>query len=99
MLAVDYINTLPATFTTSCPTNFTGSPGHPNYQLTEGILCFLFDKRFPVKDTATLLEVSKRTIERRMTEYGLQISNCYATIGDVELEATINFERFSEYWI
>ena len=89
LLTVDYIDTLPTTFTTSCPTYFTGSPGPPKYQLTEEILRFLFDKGFTVKDTATLLGVSKRTVERRMTEYGLQISNCYSTIDDVELEATI----------
>ncbi len=57
--------------TITCPQLFTGEPGWPKFDITEEILHFLFDKRFTVTDTATLLGVSKRTVERRMNEFGL----------------------------
>ena len=66
----------------SCPQLFSGLPGRPKYEIKEEILRFLFDKRFTVKDTANLLGVSKRTVERRMNEFGLQISNCYSDISN-----------------
>ena len=42
-----------------------------------------------MKNAATLLGVSKRTIERRMNEFGLQISNCYSDISNSDPESTI----------
>ena len=73
----------------SCPQLFSGVPGRPKYEIKEEILRFLFDKRFTVKDVATLLGVSKRTVERRMNEFGLQISNCYSDINNSDLESIV----------
>ncbi len=73
----------------SCPQLFSGVPGWPKYEIKEEILRFLFDKRFTVKDAATLLGVSTRTIERRMNEFGLQISNCYSDINNSDLESIV----------
>ena len=73
----------------SCPQLFSGVPGRPKYEIKEEILRFLFDKRFTVKDTANLLGVSKRTVERRMNEFGLQISNCYSDISNSDLESIV----------
>lgn len=73
----------------SCPQLFSGVPGRPKYEIKEEILRFLFDKRFTVKDTAILLGVSKRTVERRMNEFGLQISNCYSDINNSDLESIV----------
>ena len=57
----------------NCPRLFSGVPGRPKYEIKEEILRFLFDKRFTVKDTANLLRVSKRTVERGMDVFGLHI--------------------------
>ena len=77
----------------SCPQLFSGVPGRPRYKIKETILRFLFDKRFTVKDVATLLGVSKRTVERRMNEFGLQISNCYSDINNLDLESVRNLTK------
>ena len=68
--------------TITCPQLFTGEPGRPKFEITEEILRFLFDKRFTVSETATLLGVSKRTVERRMNEFGVRIGECYSYIAD-----------------
>ena len=73
----------------SGPQLFGGVPGRPKYEIHEEILRFLFDKRFTVKDAATLLGISKRTIERRMNEFGLQVSNCYSDINNSDLESIV----------
>ena len=71
------------------PKSNTDHPGRPKFEVTEEILRFLLDKRFTVKDTATLLGVSKRTVERRMNEFGLRIGNYYSDINDNDLEETV----------
>ena len=86
LLDVDYIS---ASSSLSCPQLFSGAPGRPMYEIKEEILRFLFDKRFSVKDTADLLGVSKRTVERRMNEFGLRISNYYSDINDSDLESIV----------
>ena len=73
-----------------CPQLFTGQPGRPKFEIPAEILRFLFDKRFTVKDTATLLGVSQRTVERRMNEFDIRIGNCYSNIGDRDLESIVN---------
>ena len=42
-----------------CPQLFTGYPGRPKFEIPKEILRFLFDKRFTVTETATLLGVSQ----------------------------------------
>ena len=65
----EFLNTL------VCPQLFTGYPGRPKFEIPEEILRFLFDKRFTVTETetATLLGVSQRTVERRMNEFGIYL--------------------------
>ena len=75
--------------TITCPQLFTGEPGRPKFDITEEILRFLFDKRFTVSDTATLLGVSKRTVERRMDEFGVRIGECYSNIEDNDLDSLV----------
>ena len=75
--------------TITCPQLFTGEPGRPKFEITEEILRFLFDKRFTVSETATLLGVSKRTVERRMNEFGVRIGECYSNIADNDLESVV----------
>ena len=71
------------------PKSNTDHPGRPKFEVTEEILRFLLDKRFTVKDTATLLGVSKRTLERRMNEFASRIGNYYFDINDNDLEETV----------
>ena len=75
--------------TITSPQLFTGEPGRPKFEITEEILRFLFDKRFTVSETATLLGVSKRTVERRMNEFGVRIGECYSNIADNDLESVV----------
>ena len=51
-----------------CSQLFTGYPERPEFEIPEEILRFLFDKRFTVAETATLLGVSQPTVERRMND-------------------------------
>ena len=74
--------------TITCPQLFTGEPDRPKFEITEEILRFLFDKRFTVSETATLLGVSKRTVER-MNEFGVRIGECYSNIADNDLESVV----------
>ncbi len=65
-------------------------PGRPKFQIPEETLRFLFDKRFTVKETASLLGVSQRTFERRMRNFGIRIGDCYSSIDDHDLESIVN---------
>ena len=74
----------------SARTSEIGQPGRPKFEIPEEILRFLFDKRFTVTETATLLGVSQRTVERRMNEFGIRIGNCYSNINDRDLDAVVS---------
>ena len=73
-----------------CPQLFTGQPGHPQFESLEEILRFLFDKQFTVTETATLLGASQRTVEWRMSEFGIHIGNCYSNINDRDLDTVVS---------
>ena len=68
---------------------FSGQPGRPRYRITEEQIQFLIDRRFTVREIASLLGVGIRTVERRMNEFGLSIGRCYSTITDVELDSVV----------
>ena len=50
---------------------------------------FLIDRRFTVREVASLLGVGIRTVERRMNEFGLSIGRSYSTITDVEPDSIV----------
>ena len=56
------------------PKIFSGNRGRPSFEIREEQLSFLIDQGFTVPRIAQLFRVSTRTIERRMTQYGLSIS-------------------------
>ena len=69
------------------PKIYSGECGRPTFEIKEEQLSFLIDQGFQVPVIAQLFRVSTRTIERRMTKYGLSISgklsttlylNCYS---------------------
>ena len=49
----------------------TGIPRRPSYEISKDQLQSLIDLRFTVPQISELLHVSKRTIERRLAEYGI----------------------------
>ena len=53
---------------------FTGRPGRPSFQVVEEQLSYLVESGFTVPQISELLEVSIRTVERRMSHFGIRIS-------------------------
>ena len=51
---------------------------------------FLIEGHFSVPEIYKLLGVSTRTVERRMTEYGLNIRQSYGQINDSDLDGVLN---------
>ena len=51
---------------------------------------FLTEKKFTVGEMAQLFGVSKRTLERRLSEFGLSVRANSARLTDAELDATVN---------
>lgn len=51
---------------------------------------FLTEKKFTVGEMAQLFGVSKHTLERRLSEFGLSVRANYARLTDAELDATVN---------
>lgn len=56
------------------PQERSGNRGRPSFEIKEEQLSLLIDQDFQVPVIAQLLQVSTRTIERRMKKYGLSIS-------------------------
>jgi DNA-binding NarL/FixJ family response regulator len=50
------------------------SRGRPSFEIEEGQLNYLLDQGFKVKDISNMLGVSKRTVERRMSFFGMSVS-------------------------
>ena len=68
---------------------FSGHRGRPSYRITVEQLQFLIDRRFSVREIASLLGVGVRTVERRMHEFGLSVRSSYSTITDAELDLAV----------
>ena len=62
--------------------------GRPALVIEEEKLSFFVDNGFRVEDIAIMFGCSKRTIERRLSEYQLSTRN-YSTISDVQLDDLI----------
>ena len=66
----------------------TGIPRRPSYEISKDQLQSLIDLRFTVPQISELLHVSKRTIERRLAEYGIS-ARSFTTITDQELDSQV----------
>lgn len=66
-------------------TELTTRRGRPSLVIAENHLQFYLQHNFKVQDIAVMFGCSKRTIERRMTEYGLSARGRYSTISDTNL--------------
>ena len=65
---------------------FTGNRGRPKYIVPQEQVEFLIKRHFSVPEISKLLGVSTRTVERRMSEYGLSIWGSYEGMNDNELD-------------
>ena len=73
---------------TSQDENLLPQRGRPRIRIPEDQLCFLVDSGFQVKDITNLFLCSKRTIERRLQEMGIRLSD-YSSICDSELDELV----------
>ena len=62
------------------PLNSSGKRGRPCYEITEEQLLFLFEQGFQVCDISNILGVTARTVERRMSKFGLSVSSITAYV-------------------
>lgn len=64
-----------------------GARGRPSFEITREQLTFLLDQGFKVPQISVMLGVGQRTVERRMSAYGLSVSgeNFYFTLQNFEL--------------
>ena len=70
----------------------TPQRGQPSVAIAENQLQFYLQHSFKVQDIAAMFGCSKRTIERRMSQYGLSARGRYSTISDTDLrEAILHF--------
>ncbi|KAJ7352785.1 hypothetical protein OS493_033846 [Desmophyllum pertusum] len=63
--------------------------GRPSFHITEEQLSFFIEQGFKVKDISSMLNVSVRTVERRMAAFGLSVSGTYSSIEDSQLDEII----------
>lgn len=71
--------------TEACP-----GPGHPKIVIEREKLKNLLDTHLPVSCIATCLGVSRRTVYRRMKDFGLSVRGSYSTLTDQELDNVIS---------
>ena len=53
--------------------NMTGRRGRPSFEIGEEQLSYLLEQGFNVRDIGSILGVSVRTVERRMSAFGLTV--------------------------
>ncbi len=71
------------------PTVKTGLRGQPAYNITKDELLFLVSSGFNIPQISSLLNVGKRTIERRLHEFGISINTSFSSLGNSELDAIV----------
>lgn len=71
------------------PTVKTGGRGRPAYYITKDQLHFLVSSGFNVPQIASLLNVGKRTIERRLHEFNISMSTTFSLISNDNLDAIV----------
>lgn len=69
---------------------YSGMAGRPCYDIPKEQLEFLVECNFKVEVISHILGVSKRTIERRLSEFGITKQEKFSSIGDEDLDETVN---------
>ena len=78
-----------STYGYQCSAVSTGRRGRPRFSISQDQLEYLTGNDFPVQRIASMLGVSASTVRRRMTDFGLSISDTYTCISDEDLCSAI----------
>ena len=65
----------------------SGQCGRPAYDISEEQLLFLLERAFNIRDFSSILGVSVRTVERRMSSFGLSVT------GKLMMKKFVNFRK------
>ena len=68
---------------------FTVRRGRPRYEVTREQLELFVERRFSVSEMASLLNISPRTVERRLNEFGHSLRTNYSDISDENLNNVV----------
>lgn len=63
-----------------------GRSGRPHFLIPPEILEYFLKNSFKISDMAKMLNISKRTVERRLQQYSLSVSQTYSKLSDAELD-------------
>jgi transcriptional regulator with XRE-family HTH domain len=86
---LDHENTSVERIAADFECNRTGMKGRPVIKIPLEILEFYISCGFSQNDIAALLGVSKRTLNRRLSEMGISMSSKFSNISDEELDLEI----------
>ena len=75
----------------------TGAVGRPSIDVSPNQPSFLIENGFSVPQMADMIGVSVRTVQRRMSEFGLSIRAQYSAITNTELDRLVS-EFQSSLW-
>ena len=75
------------------PTEPAEGRGRPRFSVTEEQLKYFLDMSFSVQAISRCLGVSRSTIQRRLREFGLSVSETYSILSDDELDAEIRLAK------
>lgn len=75
--------------------HFSGR-GRPAYNITEEALVFYIENAVTIKQMASMLIVSEKTIVNRMKEFGLSIRQSYSDISDEDYVTIVN-QKVTEF--
>lgn len=70
--------------------NLTVQTGQSFQFITQDQLQYLLEQHFTVREISKIYSVSVRTIQRRMTQYGLFVRQTYSGISDQELKGKVS---------
>ena len=73
-----------------------GRRGRPLYDISQEQLSYLLERGFHVRDVAYILGVSTRTVERRMSSFGLSVARKFSSFEMNMLRAFPKVKQF--YW-
>ena len=66
-----------------------GIVGRPSLQISKDQIEYLMDCNFTVREISEILNVSKRTVERRLSTYGLTAMNTFTEITNKQLDNVV----------
>ncbi len=76
--------------------NSAGDVGRPPFVIPERQLRFLVENGFTAMDISNMLNVSPRTIRRRLQQFGISIRHQYTSISDANLDRIVS-DIFSDF--